>query len=277
MTDARSGTPDRARAHLAPRVAIVWSVLSAELARQAREGTPALAVLDVGGGSGVFAVPLAELGHRVSVVDPSADALATLERRASEAGVAGGIVAIQGDVDQLTDAVATRQFDLVLCHRVLEVVDDPGAAITTLAGVMRPGGRLSVLAANRVATVIARALGGHPAEALHALADPAGRWSGADPIPRRFDTTSLIALLAHAGLRVERLHGAGVVADLLPGSVLDSAPDATETMRDLELTVAGRSPYRDMATHLHALAGLSVPAAVSTSSAAGTVDTDLML
>ena len=34
-------------------------------------------IVDVGGGTGGFAVPLAELGHRVQVIEPSPDALAS--------------------------------------------------------------------------------------------------------------------------------------------------------------------------------------------------------
>lgn len=245
------------RAHTSPGIAIVWSVLRGELDRRAGEGAGALGVLDVGGGSGVFAVPLAELGHEVTVVDPSADALATLERRASDAGVAARVTGIQGDVDQLTDVVGSGRFDLVLCHRLLEVVDDPDTAVTTLVAAMSPTGRLSVLTANRAATVIARAVAGHPAQALRALTDPSGRWGDADGAKRRFDTASLAGLLSTAGLTVHALHGAGVVADLLPGAVLDGVPGAAEALRDLERTVSTIPPYRDVATHLHVLAGLS--------------------
>ena len=60
-----------------------------------------LRVLDVGGGSGMFAVPLARLGHDVTVVDPSADALATLRRRADTAGVGARVRGVQGDGDLL--------------------------------------------------------------------------------------------------------------------------------------------------------------------------------
>ena len=63
-----------------------------------RRGRPTRSTsLDVGGGTGGFAVPLAELGHRVTVVDPSPDALAALQRRAAEAGVADRVRAVQGD------------------------------------------------------------------------------------------------------------------------------------------------------------------------------------
>lgn len=56
-----------------PRTAVIWDVLNAEIARGGGRG---LAVVDVGGGTAGFAVPLARDGHRVTVVYPSADALA---------------------------------------------------------------------------------------------------------------------------------------------------------------------------------------------------------
>src|SRR4051812_41834049 len=107
---------------LPARTAAVWAALD----RVVNAGTP-LRVLDVGGGSGMFAVPLARLGHDVTVVDPSADALATLRRRADTAGVGGRVYAIQGDGDLLHEVIPETDgdFDLALCHSVLEVVDDP--------------------------------------------------------------------------------------------------------------------------------------------------------
>src|SRR5690606_27422958 len=99
--------------HVTARTAVVWQVLSAELARQG--GRP-LVVVDAGGGTGGFAVPLAEVGHQVTVVDASPDALAALARRAAEAGVSDRIRPVQGDGDRLADLVPAGSADLVLCH-----------------------------------------------------------------------------------------------------------------------------------------------------------------
>ena len=82
------------------RTAAVWAALDPLIGA----GTP-LRVLDVGGGSGMFAVPLARLGHDVTVVDPSADALATLRRRAETAGVGERVHGIQGDGDLLHEVL----------------------------------------------------------------------------------------------------------------------------------------------------------------------------
>ena len=45
-----------------------------------------LDVVDLGGGTGGVASALAGDGHRLTVIDPSPDALASLERRTAEAG-----------------------------------------------------------------------------------------------------------------------------------------------------------------------------------------------
>src|SRR2546422_123181 len=47
---------------------------------------PPATILDAGGGTGAFAIPLAERGYDVTVLDPSADWLAVAERNAALAG-----------------------------------------------------------------------------------------------------------------------------------------------------------------------------------------------
>src|SRR4051812_38719266 len=131
-------------------------------------------LLDCGGGSGTYAVPLAADGARVTVVDISADALATLSRRAGEAGVADRVVPVAGDVEALETvgaAVPAASFDLVLAHGILDAVDDADRAFTAIAGAVRPGGLLSVLVSNPVAAVLARALAGDLAGARHELGE----------------------------------------------------------------------------------------------------------
>ncbi|MDQ2589023.1 class I SAM-dependent methyltransferase [Saccharothrix yanglingensis] len=230
----------------------VHRVLDAELAaaRDRRGGEPPR-VLDVGGGSGVWAVPLALAGCSVTVVDPSPDALATLHRRAAEVGVLDRVTAVQGDTDALEPHGGA---DLVLGHGVLEVVDDASAALAALAGAAVPGGAVSVLVANRFAAVLHRAIAGRLVDARRLLDDEAGQLVGArDPLLRRFDVAGLEALVLASGLKVELLQGHGVVSDLVPGSVLDANPGAAEALAELELAASTRSPLRDVAARLHVL------------------------
>lgn len=210
-----------------------------------------LRVVDVGGGTGGFAVPLAGAGHQVTVVDASPDALAALTRRAADAGVLDRITAVQGDADALADLVEPGSADLVLCHAVLEVVDDPAGVVAALAAALRPGGAASVLVANRAAAVLSRAMNGHLAAAGALLGDRDGRAEPRDTLRRRYDVSSAVALLAAARLHVEEIHGVRVVADLVPAAVADADPEA---LLALELAAADRPPYRDIASQLHLFA-----------------------
>jgi SAM-dependent methyltransferase len=236
------------------RAPAVHRALEIEVAAARRRLGGAPRVLDVGGGSGVWAVPLARAGCTVTVVDTSPNALATLRRRAGEAGVTDRITPVQGDADRLGDAVPAASADLVLGHGVLEVVDDPRAAAAALAAAAAPGGAVSVLVANRHAAVLGRALAGRLVEARALLDDPDGRLGSTDPLLRRFATIGLVALLEDCGLAVEHLQGDGVLSDLIPGGVLEAHPGAAEQLSELELAVAGHAPLRDIASRLHALA-----------------------
>jgi S-adenosylmethionine-dependent methyltransferase len=251
----RTDRPERPRARSALRTAAVWDVLRPALAAHAVEvGRDALDVLDAGGGTGGFAVPLAREGHRVTVVDPTPDSLAALDRRAAEAGVTDRVTALQGDAAGLLDVVAPGSADVVLCHSVLEYVDEPAAALGAVARAARPGGLVSVVVANPYAAVLTRAVAGHVASARRALADPDGRWGDADPVPRRYTRETVSRLLGEAGLTVRAVHGVRVLVDLVPDEVVESDPDAYDALRALEADLAEQPAFRDVAAQLHLLA-----------------------
>ncbi|CAM5312053.1 Methyltransferase OS=Streptomyces tendae OX=1932 GN=GUR47_12025 PE=4 SV=1 [Streptomyces tendae] len=244
--------PSRSRAAL--RTAVVWDVLQDALDRRVKAtGRQTLDVLDTGGGSGNFAVPVAGLGHRVTVVDPSPNALFALERRAAEAGVADRVRGVQGDAGGLFDVVERAGYDVVLCHGVLEYVDDPAEGVRNAVAALRADGVLSLLAAGLGGAVLARALAGHFTEARQALGDPDGRWGTGDPVPRRFTAEQLTGLVEAAGLRIGAVHGVRVFADLVPGGLVDTEPGAMDALLKLEAAAAELAAFHSVATQLHVL------------------------
>ena len=140
---------------------------------------PAIPLLEVGVGTGLIALGLAELGHRVLGVDIS-EAMA---RRAR--GRIGPRVAV-GDARRLP--VADGSFDQAFSVWVLHVVGDAGAVLREVARVLRPGGRYLVV----------------PAGSTEEPGDPIGRalsrmWRSVDPARRRIDDEGRLRELAPAG------------------------------------------------------------------------------
>jgi 2-polyprenyl-3-methyl-5-hydroxy-6-metoxy-1,4-benzoquinol methylase len=245
------------------RSSLVADVLGKVIAaRAAQAGRTALDIVDVGAGTGGLAVSMARAGHQVTVVDPSPDALAAARWRAAETGVT--LTEVQGEAADLPGLVGAATADLVICHNVLEYVDSPSDALAAIARVLRPGGTVSVLAANTVAAVLQRALAGRYAEARAMLpgtaqqteaqetaAQERGALPGTAAAARRFTLPELTALIEGAGLRPGEAHGIRIFSSLLPGAGAD--PATAEALRELEEAAATCPPLRDIATRLHIL------------------------
>lgn len=217
-------------------------LLTAQLAAWST-GHPGRDVVDLGGGTGGMAMDLGANGYRVRVVDPSPDALAALERRTAERGLVDRVSAVQGDATELVDLIGAGSADLVICHKVLEVVEDPAEALAAIVQVLRPGGALSLVVAQRHAAVLSQALAGHIAQARRIWKDPT--W---------FDRDRVLASVAAAGLEVRASHGVGAVAGHVAESMLTSESGAHAELLLLESEVASDPAFSALAPHLHVFA-----------------------
>jgi ubiquinone/menaquinone biosynthesis C-methylase UbiE len=93
--------------------------------------------LDAGCGTGSFAFALAAFVAEVVGVDNRADYL-----EAGRAAAPANVRFVEGDAMSLPFGYA--EFDLACCHRVLHHVRRPELAVSELARVTRPGGRVLI-------------------------------------------------------------------------------------------------------------------------------------
>lgn len=230
------------------RRSVAAARLAAVLGAQLDELVPGeqrpLDVVDLGGGTGGLAIDVARRGHHVTVVDPSPDALASLERRLADDHLEGTVAGRQGDASDLVALLGPASVDVVLCHRVLEVVDDPAAVLSDAAAVLRPGGALSLLVAQKHALVLSQAVAGNLGAARQTWEDP-----------RRLDFASVTALVEAAGFAVRQADGIGAVAELVGEAVVES-PGAWADLLALETAVSRDWAFRALAPHVHVFAQL---------------------
>lgn len=103
---------------------------------------PPATVLDAGCQAGRLLVPLAQAGFQVTGIDTSRFALRRARKHAAAAGVEASL--IQGDILEVLQQNARRQYDMVVCMEVLYLVERYRAMLAALAGAVKPGGLLCV-------------------------------------------------------------------------------------------------------------------------------------
>ncbi len=118
-------------------------------------------VLDFGAGFSITADHYAK-NHDVTAVEPSEEMRELRVNTCNYTLVPGGIDYLQ--------SIGDNTFDVIICHNVLEYVDDMSGVLAQLIRVLKPGGILSIVKHNEYGKAFAYAvLNDNPAAALDVL------------------------------------------------------------------------------------------------------------
>jgi S-adenosylmethionine-dependent methyltransferase len=216
--------------------------------------TRSLVALDIGGGTGAMTLRLARLGLHVTLLDSSLPMLDLAKRAAEEAGVTDRIVLKHGDAAQLADSFNAESFDVILCHNILEYVEDPYAILRSAGRILRgPHGLISILVRNQAGEVLKAAIqSGDLAAAQRNLTAEWGDESLYGGKVRLVSTASLQAMLAEVALAVTAERGVRVVSDYLPATV--SRDDEYDRIFELERMLGLRPEFAAVARYTQCLA-----------------------
>ena len=223
------------------------------------QASSSLLALDLGCGTGATGVRLARLGVHVTLLDASESMLDFAERAAREAGVTERIALKQGDATQLASLFDTGTFDVILCHNVLEYIDDPCALLGNAArGLRDRSSIISVLVRNQAGEVFKAAIqDGDLAATEHNLTAEWGHESLYGGSVRLFTAESLRAMLLESSLAAIAERGVRIVSDYLPPSV--SRKDEYERIFELERKLGRRPEFAAVARYTHCLAHRAGP------------------
>jgi ubiquinone/menaquinone biosynthesis C-methylase UbiE len=166
-------------------------------------------VLDLGIGPGTGAIEMARADP--SRLNVGVDVSARMISRAGSRARAAGVPLLLVRADALALPVGDATFDGATGHSVLYLLSDPHAALREVRRALRPGGRVAFLEPRAGGGDLRTAL---RSSAHHALAMTL--WRGMARLHRRYDESSLPALLLEAGFVEPRawpvLSGYGVMA-----------------------------------------------------------------
>jgi len=217
-----------------------WEALFRRLLWPQLDFIQGMRVLDFGSGEGATAAYLAK-SNSVVAVEPSSD---MLKNRVTEPPYEQ----LQGSTEVL-QSMPDASFDAVICHNVLEYIDDKAGVLHELLRVLRPGGVMSVVKHNRPGRVMQMAVLLDDFDKAHALL------SGEDSPTSRFgmiryyedgDVTRWLPEFC-----VEKCCGLRTFWDLQQNQERHRDPAWQEKMLELERRVSETEPYRSMAFFHH--------------------------
>ncbi len=135
------------------------------------------ALCDIGAGSGIFAIPAAQLTHgTVYAIELRADMLDIITEKARAAGL-GNVMPVLSDGNSY--AVADDTIDIALAVTVLHGISDKPAFLREAKRLLKPGGRMAVVE-------------------FHARETPMG-----PPVARRLSKEDVGAVFADAGFAAQ--------------------------------------------------------------------------
>jgi S-adenosylmethionine-dependent methyltransferase len=210
--------------------------------------------LDLGCGTGAIAVRLAQIGLHITLLDLSLPMLDLAERAAQKAEVTERITLKHGDAGQVANLFGAGSFDVMLCHNILEYVDDPETVLRGAARALRnQSSIISILVRNQAGEVLKAAIqNGDLAASDRNLTAEWGNESLYGGKVRLFAAGSLQAMLEAASLAVIVTRGVRVISDYLPQRI--SRIDEYERILELERKLGRRPEFAAVARYTHCLA-----------------------
>ncbi|WIO73197.1 methyltransferase domain-containing protein [Porticoccaceae bacterium LTM1] len=210
-------------------------------------------VLDVGAGLGQIAIRLAKAGHRVEVNDISEEMLSLAQQTARESGVQGKIGWHHSPLQDLP-TLLPHQFDLVMCHAVLEWLANPSEAIQVLDALVKEGGWLSLTFYNRDALVYRNLIRGNFNKAISN--DFAGDPNSLTP-PNPLTASEVERWLHQQGFEVMVKSGIRVFNDYVRDP--RGGNSLPEAVREMELLHSNQEPFIGLGRYIHFLCRRKTP------------------
>lgn len=199
-------------------------------------------ILDFGSGEGITANHFAK-ENDVTAIEPSEEMLLSAWKDYE-------YTQIIGDVNDLT-SFEDETFDFVICHNVLEYIDDKEAVVKALARVLKKEGIISIAKHNRAGRVMQMAVLLDDFEKANAILDGENSTASKFGAIRYYEDEDILAW--EPDLTISEVFGIRTFWDLQQNQEKHSDEEWQDKMMQLEMRVAQIPEYRDIAFFHHLL------------------------
>ena len=210
--------------------------------------------LDVGGGTGFASVRLAEMGFEVVLLDGCEEMLSIARQQAEASSVTARISFCHADANRLHEIFEAGYFDVVVCHNLLEYLENPHSVVGHIARVMRENAVVSVLVRNRAGEVLRAVIksGDWQLARANLSAETVTDTLYGEPV-RVFAPEDVRSMLAKAGLAIAAEHGVRVFSDYL-SLPDDLTSNAYQQLFEFERTLGAQPQFAALARYTQVIA-----------------------
>ena len=197
-------------------------------------------ILDFGSGEGITAAHYSE-NNSVIAIEPSEEMLSKAWRNDK-------YVQIAGDVSALAE-FESDSFDLIICHNVLEYIDDKKTAITEMSRLLKTGGTLSIVKHNRFGRVMQMAVLLNDINRANDLLDGKNSTASKFGCIRYYEDDDILKWCNQ--LKLKEVYGIRTFWGLQQNQTQHAFEEWQHRMEELELRVAKIDEFRKIAFFHH--------------------------
>jgi S-adenosylmethionine-dependent methyltransferase len=207
-------------------------------------------ILDAGAGTGDLVLRLAKPQTEMVLSDISANMLQQARQTFHSELPEIAVDFIHASIHELSEKLDKR-FDLVLCHAVLEWLQEPRDAIQSLLKFVEPGGYVSIMFFNRNSLIMRQMLNGNLKKLKSEnFKDKKTTLTPISPL----DPETVYHWLESEGLTILRKTGVRVMYDYMAGNVRSKR--AFEDILEMEKRYSGQEPFRSLGRYIHVVCQL---------------------
>jgi len=210
--------------------------------------SPPLRILDAGGGNGLDSLALARMNHQIDLVDLSRQMLNDANVTAALSGVSGRIQTHELDILSLSKQFPEPEFDIVLCHNVIQFVDHIEPVLDIMLKMLRPGGFLSLITVNQYSSAYQAAFLESDLDKAYDALDQTIQYSPTFNMDiREFRANDLSDRLIKKGCQIENHYGIRCMYNYWGTNEEKNDVEVNEKLRKLEFELSNREPYKHTA------------------------------
>ena len=232
-----------------------YELIEHNLKKHIPVNSPPLRVLDAGGGNGLDSLALARMNHQIDIVDISQQMLNDARANAALAGVTARLDTHAIDILSIDKVFATNEFDIVLCHNVIQFIDEVQPLLEMLLQVLKPGGFISLITTNQYSLPYQAAFMEQDLDKAFTQLDAADQYNSIFEVnSHEYRPDEVMQWLTSMGFTLEKHYGIRCLYNYWGTNELKNDSTVYAKLKKLEMEFTDREPYKQTARQFQLIA-----------------------